>query len=142
MCFCYLYFKELKVWCIILFYPLWYGFLISNGGNTALYLKEYHRTKRHLLLVAHFLTKLSQIVCLTNLHILTYVRCNSKLWNAFWFYCVFGYFHTLLLTFHIWGFISNKLSQNVCLINTHILKCWYAKCNCKLRKVLWFNWAL
>ena len=38
--------------------------------------------------------------------------------------------------------ISNKLSQIVCLINTHILICWHARCNCKLRKVHRFNWVL
>ena len=31
-----------------------------------------------------------------------------------------------------------KLSQNVCLINTHILIYWYAKYNNKLWKALWF----
>ena len=31
-----------------------------------------------------------------------------------------------------------QLSQNVCLINTHILINWYARCNCKIWKVLWF----
>ena len=31
-----------------------------------------------------------------------------------------------------------KLSQKVCLINTHILMYWCARCNCKLWKVFWF----
>ena len=31
-----------------------------------------------------------------------------------------------------------KLSQNVCLMNTHILMYWYARFNCKLWRVHWF----
>ena len=31
-----------------------------------------------------------------------------------------------------------KLSLNVCIINTHILIYWYARCNCKLWKGIWF----
>ena len=35
--------------------------------------------------------------------------------------------------------IFTKLPQIVCLINTHILICWNARCNYKLRKALWFD---
>ena len=38
--------------------------------------------------------------------------------------------------------ISTKLLRIVCLINTFILICWYARCNYKLRKVPWLNWVL
>ena len=34
-----------------------------------------------------------------------------------------------------------KLPQNMCLINTQILVYWHARCNCKLRKALWFYWV-
>ena len=35
--------------------------------------------------------------------------------------------------------ISTKKSQIMCLINVHILICQYAKCDCRLWKVLWFD---
>ena len=35
--------------------------------------------------------------------------------------------------------ISTKVSLIVFLTNTHILICWHARCDCKLRKVRWFN---
>ena len=38
--------------------------------------------------------------------------------------------------------IFTKFSQIVCLINTYILICRYARCNYKLWKVLWFDWVL
>ena len=31
-----------------------------------------------------------------------------------------------------------KFSQNICLINTHILIYWNARCSCKLWKAIWF----
>ena len=34
--------------------------------------------------------------------------------------------------------IFTKLSQIVCFINTNIFICWHARCNYKLREVLWF----
>ena len=36
------------------------------------------------------------------------------------------------------GISFTKLSQNVCLINTHILIYWHARCICKFWKALWF----
>ena len=58
--------------------------------------KIYHKNERHLCLVAHSFTKISQIMCLINTHILIYLhaRCNCKLWKALSFYCVFGYFRS------------------------------------------------
>ena len=43
--------------------------------------------------------KFSQNVCLINIYILIYrsARCDCKLWNALWFYYVFGYFTLFLL---------------------------------------------
>ena len=103
-------------------------------SNTALWL--------HLCLVTHILTKLSQNVCLINTHIFMYwyARCTCKLWKVPWLYCVFEVFsyridnHSCLNCF-----ISTKLSQIMFLINVHVLICQYAKCDCRLCKVLWFN---
>ena len=39
-------------------------------------------------------------------------------------------------------FIFTKLSQIVCLINVYILVCQHAKCDCRLWKLLWFNWCI
>ena len=36
------------------------------------------------------------------------------------------------------AYIFTKLSQNVCIIITHILMYWFARCNCKLCVVSWF----
>ena len=43
-------------------------------------------------------TKLSQIVCLINTHILIYryTRYDSKLWNSPWFYCVIWIFSYII----------------------------------------------
>ena len=52
--------------------------------------KKFHKNERHLSLVTHTFTKLSQNVCLINKHILVYwhARYNCRLWKALWFYCV------------------------------------------------------
>ena len=34
--------------------------------------------------------------------------------------------------------IINKLSQNMCIVNTHILIYWYVRCDCKLWSSIWF----
>ena len=54
-------------------------------------LKKYHKNERHFCLIADHFLKLSQNMCLINTHILIYrhARCNCKLWNAIWCYCVF-----------------------------------------------------
>ena len=76
-------------------------------------------------------------------HDLRIIRCNCKLWDAHWFYCVFGYFHTLFMLKYC---IFTKLSQIVCPINVKISICQHAKCDCRLWKVLYlffvFFWEL
>ena len=57
--------------------------------------KKYYKNERHFCLVTHIFAKLSQNVCLFNMHILMYwhARCNCKLWNAIRFYFDFlGHF--------------------------------------------------
>ena len=48
--------------------------------------------------LTHIPTKLSQNVYLINTHILIYryTRCDCKLWNASWFYCVFKEFSYII----------------------------------------------
>ena len=60
--------------------------------------KIHHKYERHLRLVAHSFTKLSQNVCLINIHILIYwhAGCDCKLWNALWFYCDFCVFQNII----------------------------------------------
>ena len=69
---------------------------VFQGGSATLpYIwKIHYKIERHLCLVAHIITKLSQNVYLVNTHILIYrhVRCACKLWNEFWFYCAFWVF--------------------------------------------------
>ena len=104
--------------------------------------KKYHKNERHLCLITHFFTKLSQIVFLITMHILMYRYAiyNCKLWKAFWFYCVFRRFSYIIDGHSCLKYcISTKLSQIVCLTNVHILVCQYAKCDCRLWRVLWFN---
>ena len=72
-----------------------------------------------------------------------------KLWTEFWFSRLFvwaGWKKTLYLKkYHknethlrLLAHIFTKLSQNVCLINTHILMYWYTRSNCTLWKASWF----
>ena len=43
------------------------------------------------------------------------------------------------LIINVWSIVPFiKLSEIVYLINTHTLICWYARCNYKLWKILWF----
>ena len=60
--------------------------------------KKYHKNEPHLFLVKGIFTKLSQNLCLINTHICMYqyVRCDCKLWNALWFYCVFWVFSYII----------------------------------------------
>ena len=86
-------------------------------------LKKYHKNERHLRLVTHIFTKLSQNMCLINTHIFMYqhTRRDYKLWKALWFHWVFSYIfddHSCLNCC-----ISTKLSLIVCLINCDISKC-------------------
>ena len=56
------------------------------------------QNERHLCLVAHILTKLSQNVCLINIHTLVYqyTKCNCMLWKAFQFYYIFWVFSYII----------------------------------------------
>ena len=74
--------------------------------------KKYHKNERHLWLLAHFIAKLSQnkYLIIKQILIYQYVRCDCKLWNAIWFYCVFGYFHTLLTIINVRS--SEYIHQN------------------------------
>ena len=65
--------------------------LFGQVKNIALYLKIISKIERHLCLVTHTFTKLSQNVYLINTYILMYcyARCSCKLWKVPWFYCVF-----------------------------------------------------
>ena len=69
---------SLKVRYITVVDPNGARFLISNtvfllqDGNTVLCLKIHHKYERHLRLVAHIVTKLSQNVYLVKIHILIY----------------------------------------------------------------------
>ena len=124
----------------ILLYP---SYTFTNCmSNLVLCLKKYHKNERHLHLATYSSIKPSQNVCLINTHIFMYwyVRCNYKLWNALWFYCVFRVF-SYITDDHLClnCSTSTKLSQIVCLINVHILVYQHAKCNCSLWKDLWFN---
>ena len=75
--------------------------------------------------LAHSFTKLSQNVHLVNTHILIYryARCDCKLWNALWFYCVFWVFSYIISDHSSLNCcISTKLSLIVYLINTEMSK--------------------
>ena len=93
--------------------------------------EKYIKNERHLSLVTHSFTKLSQNVCLIDTHILMYrhARCDCKLWNTLWFYCdfwVFSYItdeHSYLkwfdcLTNVFFLFFSNLLEWPLCLNNS------------------------
>ena len=67
-----------------------------------------------------------------------HARCDCKLWNALWYYNVFGHFHTLLLPIHVW-IVSSNISLIIRLINTHhILIYWHARCHSRLWNASWF----
>ena len=94
-----------------------------------------HKHERHFRLVAHIFTKLSQNVCLINIHILIYLhaRYDCKLWNALWFYYVFGHFHTLLLTLtiHVWIVVSPpnfhwKTDISTCQMSQQVIEWFYS----------------
>ena len=57
-----------------------------------------------------------------NIQIYRHARYDCKLWNAIWFYSVFWAFSYIIIDhscLNCW--ISTKLLQIMCLINTHIL---------------------
>ena len=65
----------------------------------------------------HIFTKLSQNVCLINIQFLIYQhdRCDCKLWNVPWFYCVFFWVFSYIIDDHscLNYWIFTKLSQIV-----------------------------
>ena len=71
----------LKVKCIILVYPNLGIFdfrdvLFGQVENIGLFKKKYHKKEWNLCFVAHSFTKLSQNVCLVNVHIWVYHMPN------------------------------------------------------------------
>ena len=78
--------------------------MFGQVENIAVYLK-----KKSQKWMAFVFGKLSQNMCLFNIYILIYryVRCDCKLWNAPWCYCVFSYVHILLTTIHDWIIVSS-----------------------------------
>ena len=46
--------------------------------------------------------------------------------------------HLYEQNFCLEAYIFTKLSQNLCLINTHILTYWHARCGCKSWNAFWF----
>ena len=70
--------------------------------------------------------KLTSFVCIINRHNLKYwyVRCNCKLWNAIWFYCVFfGYFHSLLTSIRVCSVVSPLNFHRLCVLLMYTF--WY-----------------
>ena len=63
---------------------------VSAGRKHCPKSEKNHKNERHLCLITHKFTKISQNVCLINTHILIdcHARCDCKLWNALWFYCL------------------------------------------------------
>ena len=58
--------------------------------------------------------------------------------RSFDFIAIFGYFHKLLTTIHVWIVVSSPNFHRLC-INVHILVCQHAKCDSRLWKVLWYT---
>ena len=73
-----------------LFYLIFGTIFLGRSATLPYVWKIRHKNERHLRLVAQIFTKLSQNVCLISIHILIYwhARCNCKLWNAHWLFCV------------------------------------------------------
>ena len=113
----------------ILDYPSVTGFLIINTVfywriQTLPYAWEKnHNIEQHLRLVIHIFTKHSQNMYLINIQTLMYrhVRCDCNLWNALWFYFVFGSFHSKLTSIHVWSIVFSP--------NFHRLYVWFEYIN-------------
>ena len=98
------------------------------------------KNERHLSLVTHSFSRLSQSVCLINTHILIYchARYICKLWKVFDFITFFGYFSYIIDEYSCLKYcIFTKHSQIVCLTDIHILVCQHVKCDCWLWKVFY-----
>ena len=103
-------------------------FCLGRSKKLPYVCKKYHKNERHLSLVTHSVTKLSQNMCLINTHILVYWhdRCDYKLWNAPWFYCVFWVFSYIIDEHSCLKYcIFTKLSQIVYLIDVLMYTFWY-----------------
>ena len=106
------------------------------------YKNIFHQNEWHLRLVAHISPKLSQNVCLINIYIFIYrhARYYCKLWNALWLYYVFWAYSYIIIDYSCLNCcISTKLALIMCLINTHILIYWHARCHSKLWNTSWFH---
>ena len=99
-------------------------------------------------------TKLSRIVSLISTHILicSHARLVGKLKTKMWLQVVecplimlCTYFENFshIINNHSWlkCCIFAKLLQTGYLINFHNLVCWYARCKCRLWKVIWFKFV-
>ena len=104
---------------------------LGQCGNTAICLKKYHKNVWLLTLI---FTKLPHNVCLINTHILIdrYAWCNCKLWKALWFLRLFYriFVHIIVDHSYLKYCVITKLSQNICLIDTHYFVYWYTSCDC------------
>ena len=91
---------------------------LGRSKNLHYVWKKLHKNEKHLCLIAYIFTKISQNACLINLYILInhYARFNCKLRKVIWFYCVFlGYFHTFLMTIHVWKVVSPPNFHRLCI---------------------------
>ena len=109
----------LKVRYIILVYPNVTRFLIFKvfclgRSKTLPYVwKKHYKNWRYLCLLKHIFTKLSQNVCLIDIHISMhwFAKCNCKLWKLhqfYWLYRVFSYI------FHVWIAVSSPNFDRLC----------------------------
>ena len=66
--------------------------------------------------------------------------CFCKLWNTPWFCRVFSEFSYIIDDYSClkYYYSFTKLSQYVCLINTHNMINLHARCDCKLWNAIWF----
>ena len=71
-------------------------FFFWQVGNTAVCLKHVTKTKG-IYVWWHVFSQNFHSMCVQYTY---FARCECKLWNVIWFYCVLGNFHTLLMAFH------------------------------------------
>ena len=103
--------------------------LFSDRSTTMPYVwKKYHKNKRHTYKFhrTHFDTSTCQMWLQLMIHHFIKLR-------------FLGIFYTLWRPYMSELLYLHKLSQIMWLINVHILVNQYAKCECSLWKVLWFN---
>ena len=111
--------------------------LSGQFGNTALCLEN--KITRHL--VAHIFIKFSQNVSLINIYILIYrhARYDCILWNALWFYNIFGHFfmHYYWTFMSEWLYLHQTFTDYISNQYTHIY-IRHARCHSKLWNTFWF----